>query len=209
MSHVVLFGVDVLFVVASIGLMCSWLALLCQSDAKRLESQLRVLEEDLKKANRDHQDAKMILEEREQQSSLLQAQLEKERIESKQQLESTQQELQLTQKEAQEESKEKQKEQKLRASLEQRVEELEWYFLPFEQQQEKESLKDFSTPALQLLKRSVTEYCLLSACSYLSMLYQWCVYHHFENRMKKEQMAELEEIRKRHSKRIVTIEGIR
>lgn len=38
---------------------------------------------------------------------------------------------------------------------ERRVEELEWYFLPFQQQQE--SKQDFSTPTLKLLKRMKKE----------------------------------------------------
>jgi len=62
--------------------------------------------------------------------------------------------LDAAQHEAKEESKEKERQIKLRQGAEQRVQELEWYFLPTDGQ---EKSRDFSTPALLLLKKKKIE----------------------------------------------------
>ena len=77
--------------------------------------------------------------------------------------------LELAIKEAKEESKEKERQTKLRIAAEQRVQELEWYFLPLDGQDQKAA--DYATPALKLLRK-----------------------------LKKEQLQELEDIRKKHAK---------
>lgn len=98
-------------------------------------------------------------------------------LQAKQEKESLTNKLEVAQNEANTEGREKEKFSKLKAKAEARIEELEWYFLSLEQQ----SLapRDFSTPAVQLMKQR-----------------------------KKEQLQELDELRKRYSKKINTIEEL-
>jgi len=147
-----------------------------QIDLRKTEGLLREKEDDIQKMKGEYEDTKLILEEAQDILTETQDKFEKLKLEAKQKEESLTTKLEVAVKEAKEESKEKERQSKLRAAAEQRVEELEWYFLPVEEQEKR---KDYSTPALKLLRK-----------------------------MKKETLAELDEIRKKHTKRNESVDEL-
>ena len=80
----------------------------------------------------DYEDVKLYLEEAQDSLKDTQEALSKLQIESKQKEEKLRTKLDLAVKEAKEESKEKERQTKMRVAAEQRLAELEWYFLPLD-----------------------------------------------------------------------------
>lgn len=147
------------------------------SELRRSELQLKDTLEEIKELKRTIEDKQILLEESQQRLSEVTQKLEILQVEAKQKESTLLNKLEVVQNEANSEVKEKEKQIKLRLEVEKRIEALEWYFMPLEQQAS--TTKDFSTPAMQLAKQR-----------------------------KKELLQELEDLRKRFSKRTDTIEEL-
>jgi len=124
------------------------------SDLRKTETQLRDAEDELRKAKRESEDSKLLYDEVNSTLAKTQATLEKTIFEAKQKQEALQQQLSLAQNEANEERKEKERQTKLRSEAEKRVEELEWYFLPFGEQAKTTNV---ASPALKLMQKKKKE----------------------------------------------------
>ncbi len=134
-----------------------YLSLHPQIELRKTENTLREIEEEYIRTKRSLEDTKTIAEEAQSTLRETQSTLEKTQLDFKQRVETLQQQLEVAQNEAKQESKEKEKLVQLRRQLELRTEELEWYFLPVEEQEKLAAAGSFYTPALQLLKQKKKE----------------------------------------------------
>eukprot|EP01114_Cavostelium_apophysatum_P004141 TRINITY_DN1430_c0_g1_i1.p1 TRINITY_DN1430_c0_g1~~TRINITY_DN1430_c0_g1_i1.p1 ORF type:complete len:927 (+),score=438.60 TRINITY_DN1430_c0_g1_i1:170-2950(+) len=125
-----------------------------QLDVRKLENAARDAEDELLKTKRSLEDVKLALEDTQKNLADVQTELEKAVLQAKQKQEELQLKLDVAVHEAKEESKEKERQTKLRQAAERRVEELEYYFLPVDQQDKE---RDFYTPALLLMKKKKAE----------------------------------------------------
>ncbi|PRP75761.1 trichohyalin [Planoprotostelium fungivorum] len=120
------------------------------AELKKVENALRQAEDNLKETTRSLEDTKLTLDDTVAQLNETEERLNKHILEAKKDKETLTRKLEGAQREAEMESKEKEKQIKKRQEAEKRASELDWYFLPLEDQKDN---GDIASPANKLLKR--------------------------------------------------------